>query len=207
MSEKNETIENRRIGEYLDALTSSAPAPGGGSVAGLTGALAAGLGEMVVSLTRDPDPSVIEAGARLADLRASALTSGAADELAYGGYVRASKMPKSTDEEKARRLATMQEALQEAAVVPLELARTSMLILEQLDPIIRHGNKYVISDGAAAISLCLSCIDICMINANANLPRIKNAQVAESLRKTAHDTEQRARTLADQLRALYAERA
>lgn len=199
-------IHDRTIGSYLDALASSEPAPGGGSVAGLVGALAAGLGEMVVSLTRDADPSVTDAASRLADLRASALASGAADELAYGGYIKASKMPRSTDEEKARRRATMQDALQEAAAVPIELARTATLILEQLDPIIRHGNKYVISDGAAAISLCLATVDICMINVNSNLPLIKDTQVAESLRTTARDTEHRAHTLADQLRAQFAAR-
>src|SRR5699024_8343134 len=87
-------INDRTVGSYLDALASSAPAPGGGSVAGLIGALAAGLGEMVVSLTRDPNHEILEAAATLTDLRASALASGAADEQAYGGYVEASKLPK-----------------------------------------------------------------------------------------------------------------
>src|SRR5699024_3808970 len=105
-------------------LASSEPSPGGGSVAGLVSALAAGLGGMVASLTRDADPSVVDAASRLADLRASALASGAADELAYGGYIKASRMPKSTDEEKARRRTAMQEAMQEAASVPLNLACT-----------------------------------------------------------------------------------
>src|SRR5699024_5571126 len=111
MTSSQEDIRNRTIGNYLDALASSEPAPGGGSVAGLVGALAAGLGEMVVSLTRNADPSVVDAASRLSELRHSALASGTADENAYGGYVRASKMPKSTDEEKARRRSTMQAAL------------------------------------------------------------------------------------------------
>lgn len=206
MSTHQDELQNRAIGDYLDALASDSTAPGGGSVAGMVTALAAGLGEMVVSLTRDADPAVTAAGSRLTDLRTSALASGAADEMAYSGYVRSTRMPRSTEEEKARRRAKMQDAIQESTAVPLELARTAVLILEQLDPIVRLGNRYVISDAAAAISLCIATVEICMINVDSNLPLIRDTQVAESLRTTARATEQRARALADQLRAQFAAR-
>ena len=53
----SQPIRERTLGAYLDALAAPHPAPGGGSVAGLTGALAAALGQMVVSLTDDADAS------------------------------------------------------------------------------------------------------------------------------------------------------
>lgn len=40
------------IDEFLDTLGSSSPTPGGGTVAALSGALAAGLTKMVASLTQ-----------------------------------------------------------------------------------------------------------------------------------------------------------
>lgn len=206
MTSSQENIRNRTIGNYLDALASSEPAPGGGSVAGLVGALAAGLGEMVVSLTRNSDPSVLEAASRLSELRNSTLASGAADEKAYGGYVRASKLPKSTDEEKAHRRSTMQAALRESAAVPLELAQTAVKILEQLDPVVRLGSKYLLSDAAIAITLSQACVEASLINVNINVPMIKDEEVANDLRAAAHDIEERAQTLADQLRAALADR-
>lgn len=195
------SIDNRSIGDYLEALASSQPAPGGGSVAGLVGALAAGLGEMVVSLTRDADADLLEAAETLSDLRASALASGAADEQAYGGYVEASKLPKETDQQKEVRKATMQEALQEAAAVPLELALTAGRILEALGPIVRHGNKNILGDASVAIILALACVDASMVNIGLNVPRIKDDEVVTSIRGKSQEAEQRARQLAKELRA------
>lgn len=199
-------IDNRTIGTYLDALASSQPAPGGGSVAGLVGALAAGLGEMVVSLTRDADPELVKAADTLSDLRASALASGAADEQAYGGYVEASKMPKETDQQKSVRKATMQEALEEAAAVPLELALTAGRVLDALAPIVRHGSTHVLSDAAIAITLALACVDASLINVRINLPMIRNDEVVTSIRGKAQEAEQRARRLAEELRDELANR-
>lgn len=200
------TIDERTIGDYLDALASPQPAPGGGSVAGLVGGLASGLGEMVVSLTRDPEPALLEAAETLSDLRASALASGAADELAYGGYVEASKLPKETDQQKAVRKATMQEALEEAAAVPLELALTAGRILDALGPIVRHGNKNLLGDASVAIILALACVDASLINIGLNLPRIKNDEVVTSIRGKSQEAEQRVRKLAEELREELAKR-
>lgn len=202
----DEKMESRPIGDYLDALASDAPAPGGGSVAGLVGALAAGLGQMVVSLTRDAPDELVQANERLAALRASMIASGAADELAYAGYVDASRMPKSTPEEKGLRRATMQEALKEAVAVPMQLAETASELLETLDPVIRLGSKHVISDAEIGITLALACVDASLVNVRVNIPMIRDKEMAGNLAGHAHKIEQRAHQLAENLRATLAER-
>ncbi|HLU36792.1 MAG TPA: cyclodeaminase/cyclohydrolase family protein [Thermomicrobiales bacterium] len=202
----DEKMESRPIGDYLDALASDAPAPGGGSVAGLVGALAAGLGQMVVSLTRDAPDELVQANERLAALRASMIASGAADELAYAGYVDASRMPKSTPEEKDLRRATMQEALKEAVAVPMQLAETASELLETLDPVIRLGSKHVISDAEIGITLALACVDASLVNVRVNIPMIRDKEMAGNLAGHAHKIEQRAHQLAENLRATLAER-
>ena len=199
-------MESRPIGDYLDALASDAPAPGGGSVAGLVGALAAGLGQMVVSLTRDAPDELVQANERLAALRASMIASGAADELAYAGYVDASRMPKSTPEEKDLRRATMQEALKEAVAVPMQLAETASELLETLDPVIRLGSKHVISDAEIGITLAVACVDASLVNVRVNIPMIRDKEMAGNLAGHAHKIEQRAHQLAENLRATLAER-
>lgn len=202
----DEKMESRPIGDYLDALASDAPAPGGGSVAGLVGALAAGLGQMVVSLTREAPDELVQANERLAALRASMIASGAADELAYAGYVEASRMPKSTPEEKDLRRATMQEALKEAVAVPMQLAETASELLETLDPVIRLGSKHVISDAEIGITLALACVDASLVNVRVNIPMIRDKEMAGNLAGHAHKIEQRAHQLAENLRATLAER-
>lgn len=196
----DEKLESRTIGDYLEALASDSPAPGGGSVAGIIGALAAALGEMVVSLTRDAPNELQEAGRKLSSLRASSIASGAADELAYAGYVDATKLPKSTDEEKQIRRATMQEALQEAATVPMQLAETAIELLESLDAVVHHGSKHVLSDASTAITLAVACVDASLINVRVNLPMIRDKELAGSLAGHAHKLEQHAHQLAENLR-------
>lgn len=206
MTDYDEKLEARSIGSYLDALASSAAAPGGGSVAGLVGALAAGLAEMVISLTPDADPELKAIEEGITALRASAIASGAADELAYGGYVEATKLSRSTDEDRAYRKGVMQEALQQAAEVPLELASTAQTLLEHLDTVVKHGSKHVISDAAIAVTLAVACVDVSLINVRVNLPMLRNEEIAGAIRGKAQQIEQQTHALADDLRATLADR-
>lgn len=203
---QQDQIESRTIGDYLDALASSEPAPGGGSVAGLVGALAVGLGAMVVSLTRDASQELIDAGRRLDALRSSMIASGAADERAYAGFVRATKMPKSTDEEKANRRHAMQQALQEAAAVPMQLAETGVELLREMKCIVAHGSKHVLSDAAIAVILASACVDTSLINVRVNLPMIKDPELRNRLTDHAITLEQQAHELAESLRSMLDDR-
>ena len=199
-------LADRTIGDYLTALASDAHAPGGGSVAGVVGALAAGLGEMVVSLTPDPGSDLRAAAEDLAHYRASAVASGEADELAYGGFLEASRLPKTTVEDKAMRRQTMQEAIREAAEVPLELAATAVRILDRLEPVIASGNVNILSDAEIAITLAVACVDASLANVNVNLPLIKDAETAATIRDHAAQLRRASQDRAATLRACLAQR-
>lgn len=202
----DQKLEARTVGGYLDMVASDAPSPGGGSVAGVVGALGAALGEMVIALTDTPADELVEARQKLASLRASAIASGAADELAYPAYLEASRMPKSTDEEKARRKAMMQEAMQEAAAIPMQLAETAIDILESLQAVMLHGNPRVLSDGEVAMILARACIDASLVNVRVNLSYIKDPETSGHLAGHAHKIEQHAGQLVDSLRKQLADR-
>jgi formiminotetrahydrofolate cyclodeaminase len=202
----DEKLETRTISSYLEMVASDAPAPGGGSVAGVVGALAAALGEMVVNLTDAPTSKLAEAGARLASLRASMVASGAADELAYPAYLDASKLPKSTDEEKSHRKAMMQEAMQEAAAIPMQLAETGIETLETLQAVMLHGNPRVLSDAEVAAILARACIDASLVNVRVNLAYIKDPETSGHLAGHAHKIEQHAGQLVESLKRQLADR-
>lgn len=199
-------LADRTIGSYLAALASDAHAPGGGSAAGVVCALAAALGEMVASLTPDPALSLREAAHELAHFRASALASGEADEGAYGSFLKASRLPKSTAEEKALRRQTMQEAIQAATEVPLELAGTAVRILDRLEPVIASGNANILSDAEIAITLAVACVDASLANVYVNLPLIKDAETAAPIREHAAHLQQEAQERAAALRSALAQR-
>lgn len=203
----DERLEARSIGRYLEMVASDAPAPGGGSVAGVVGALSAALGEMVVQLTHQPTEELAAAGERLATLRASTVASGAADELAYPAYLDASRMPKDTEEEKARRTAMMQEAMREAAAIPMQLAETGIEILETLQAVMLHGNPRVLSDAEVAMIFARACVDASLVNARVNLPYIKDPETTGHLAGHAHKLEQHAGQLVESLSKQLAERA
>src|SRR5215213_2755238 len=93
------------------------PAPGGGSVTAVVGALAAALGEMVANLTlgreryADAEATLRPARDRLTVLRVSLLDAAAADEAAYQAYRNAANLPRTSGDEKTARLDAMQRAL------------------------------------------------------------------------------------------------
>lgn len=184
-------IADRTIGDYLTTLGSSSPAPGGGSVAGLIGALAAGLGQMVISLTVKGDTTG-ELSDRFDALNQSIqrlLAAAEADELAYGGYVEASRLPKSTSEEKSDRRTAMQNALVNAGEVPLALAETACEVLDHLAPVVAHGTTHALSDADIAILLAQASVTAGLANVRINIPLIKDPAIAVRLATRANDVE------------------
>ncbi len=196
-------LAQRTIGGYLETLGSSEPAPGGGSVAGLVGALAAGLGQMVISLTlKGGQDATFEAQFEtLVGVRESLLAAAAADERAYGGYVDASRLPKATDDEKAHRRVAMQAAIVNAANVPLMLAEAACGLLEDLEPVARKGTAHALSDAEIAIMLAHTSVKAALVNVRVNLPLIKDEAKARSISSRAGTVEARADRHAAEVRA------
>jgi formiminotetrahydrofolate cyclodeaminase len=201
-------LRDRTIGDYLETLGSAGPAPGGGSVAGLVGALAAGLGQMVVSLTiKNADvESLRDQFETLGGARDSLLAAAAADERAYGAYIDATRLPKGTVDEKAKRRAAMQNALVNAASVPLILAEAACGLLDELAPVVRDGTSHALSDAEMAVILAQTSVTTGLVNVRVNIPLIKDEARAQSLANRAIAVESRANRVAAELRDALAYR-
>jgi formiminotetrahydrofolate cyclodeaminase len=201
-------ILDRTIGEYLESLASSSPAPGGGSVAGIVGILAAGLGQMVISLTRkDEAGHPLDASYDNLQAAINALIEAAqTDEFAYGGYLEASRLPKTTPEEKQARRDAMQEAMINAAEVPLGLAGHALSVLDYLEPVMRQGTTHALSDAAIGVALAQASVTAALANVRANLPYIKDETIATDLKNRADSIEARAATQATHLLQIPATR-
>jgi len=145
--------------EFVDVLSSDAPAPGGGSVAALAGAMSAGLSSMVAALTYDKsghkhkNPRMDEVGARAQALKDWFAYAVDRDTDAFNRVMDAFGLPKKTDEDKAARSAAILEANKGATRVPLEVLERSFDAVELAAAMVEDGNPNSLSDAGVA-GLC-----------------------------------------------------
>ena len=170
-----ERLTNKPVLQFLDELASSAPAPGGGSVAALSGALGAALVSMVCNLTvgkkkyADVEEAIKDILERSEELRHRLEDLLQADVEAYTAVSQAIKMPRATDEEKAVRQEVMQNALKKATEVPLLIGEACVEVIALCQPAAEKGNKNVVSDAGVAILMAEAGLRSAALNILINL--------------------------------------
>lgn len=183
---------------FLDELASSSPAPGGGSVAALSGALGAALTSMVCNLTREKQgyeavqDEIKEILQRSEDLRKQLTELIDKDTEAFNEVIKALKMPKETEEQKEHRRLAMQNAFKYAAEVPLETARKCVQILDVARVVAKKGNKNSVSDAAVSALMAQTGVQAAMLNVRINLISIKDAEYAQKVTSELHELLQNA---------------
>ncbi len=176
-----EQMIDRSLREFLDELAGPAPAPGGGVAAALAGALGAALVSMVANLTRDKkgyEAAWAEAGQLLGQserLGARLLALTGEDYAAFMRLTQARKLPRGSDEEKAKRTAAVQVALRGAAEVPLQIAEACAAAMQLCRPIAEIGNKNALSDAGVAVLMAEAGLRGAALNVLINLGLIKDA--------------------------------
>jgi methenyltetrahydrofolate cyclohydrolase len=181
----------RGLSAYLDEVAAGTPAPGGGSVTALVGALAAALAEMVANLTlgrekyADAEATLRPARDRLTTLRMSLLDAAAADEAAYQSYRDAASLPRTSDGEKTARTDAMQKALNVATDVPLAAARSAREVAELLQSVARDGNPHVRSDVALGALLAEAALRGALLNVRGNATLLADRDLAATYLRDA----------------------
>jgi formiminotetrahydrofolate cyclodeaminase len=185
--------------QFLAEAASSAPTPGGGSVAAVCGSLAAAMVSMVANLTigkekyKDVEVEMHEMSSETAALLERLERLVAADMEAFSGFMAVFKLPKDSDEQKAERARRMQEALVKATDTPLAIAETCMRIIELAGEAALKGNKGAVSDAGVAAFLAEAALNAALLNVDINVPSIKdNAYVEQATRKRRELTRQAA---------------
>jgi glutamate formiminotransferase / formiminotetrahydrofolate cyclodeaminase len=165
------------LATFTDRLAARTPTPGGGSAAAAAGALAAALGEMVLSYSIDPAKPAD-------DLRSvqGALTAGRRrllslieeDAASYEAVRSARKGRKERPGEAAAGAAYL-GALRKAASVPLETARLSEELTVQLESIRGRTKPALASDLVTALALFRAATEGALANVAINLDDLKAA--------------------------------
>lgn len=161
---------------------------GGGCASALAGAMATGLIGMVANLSKGKDygyedEKYDEIIKELNEMKTKFLEGTVNDNKAYLLIVNAYKLPKSTDEEKAKRREAIQNAGIEAANVPLSNALLNKRTYDIGRDLLEKSNPAAVTDLQAGIDLAKVGIDAGRANVLANIPLIKDEKVVEDLKK------------------------
>ena len=175
---------NYSVKEFIEQVDSVQPAPGGGSVAALVGALGVSLSRMYGHLTigkkafeqlNESTKNVfITAFNQLQVLENKLLELVDEDAKLYPKILASYRLPKTTEEEQKLRAQAIHEATILAIEGPYAIAKCAYEALEQIDILLPYGNKNVISDAACAIVLLEATIETAIINMEINLATLED---------------------------------
>lgn len=181
-------------GAYLQQLASPAPTPGGGSASAVSAAIGVALLEMVASLSQqsadaERQPILSDLATTFRADQRRLLELGAADENAYGGYRQALALPKSSNEEKARRREALQQAIIASARVPLDVAELALNALRSIPDLAAVSSSYLRADLATAAHVLAGATHGAIVMVDTNLGSIKDEAINSELalrRNEAH---------------------
>ncbi|MBU4189986.1 MAG: glutamate formimidoyltransferase [Candidatus Thermoplasmatota archaeon] len=188
MVEEAGPLASLSVKSFLSELASSSPAPGGGSVAALSGALGAALVSMVCHLTigkkgyENVSDEMNEILKKSKGLKENLMLLIDEDTNAFNKVMAAYKMSKETDEDKQKRRNAIQDALKNAANVPLDVMKQGINVLTLAKIVSEKGNKNAVSDAGVAALMSLAGMNSAMLNIEINLSGIKDEKFVSEMK-------------------------
>src|SRR5213594_4472144 len=188
-SDSGKSLLKMNLREFCNETLSDSPAPGGGSVAALMGALGASLGGMVANLSAgkrgwdDKLEYFRDWAVKAQQLKDELLSLVDEDTAAFNKVMDAFALPKESAEEKTARSAAIEEATKHAAEIPLKVMETASRSYELLSEMAEKGNPASISDVGVGALATRACIGGAALNVRINLAGLKDEKFKSSLLK------------------------
>ncbi|MGZ4984776.1 MAG: glutamate formimidoyltransferase [Chthoniobacterales bacterium] len=179
-AETKRSLVKMNLRQFCNETLSDSPAPGGGSVAALMGALGVSLGGMVANLSAgkrgwDDKLSYFSDWATKAQrLKDELLFLVDEDTAAFNKVMAAFALPKTSVEEKTARAAAVEAANKYAAEIPLRVMQTAAQAYPLLAAMAEKGNPASISDVGVGLLAVRSCIEGAAMNVRINLAGLKD---------------------------------
>lgn len=173
--------------DFIGALSSNAPVPGGGGASATVGALAAALGMMVTNLTigkkkyADYEEELIRCRSELEGLRDRLIILTDKDAEAFEPLSRAYSLPKDAPDYER----IMEEALLTASLAPLEIMDTALECAHVLEVLVEKGSRLAISDVGVGIYFAQAAIEGASLNVYINTKMMKDRTRADALNDRA----------------------
>src|SRR5213596_1688893 len=186
-AESKKSLVKMDVRDFCNETLSDSPAPGGGSVAALMGALGASLGGMVANLSAgkrgwdDKLEYFSNWAVKAKQLKDELLSLVDEDTAAFSKVMDALELPKESAEEKATRATTIEEATKHAAEIPLKVMETASRSYASLAEMAERGNPASVSDVGVGALATRACIEGAALNVRINLGQLKNEKFKAAL--------------------------
>lgn len=172
--------------QFVQALASAEPTPGGGAAAATAGAMGCALVLMAIEVTlkrkstpADLRPALENSKHLFSNLQAAFHGLARRDAAAYDSYLKACKLPK----EDPSRLRALQDTLWTAAFIPADTAQACSKALELADRVQDKIAPVILADVACARHLLHGAMACCVENIHANLKYITEPEQIAKLKK------------------------
>jgi len=198
-----------KLKDFLDELSSSSPAPGGGSVSALAGAAGCSLILMVGNLTIGKKKFKLLSLEKQDEYQKSIKKFNYnkekfvelidKDTEAFNLLMKAYKMSKNTSEELVKRQFEIEKATLGCIKVPLEVSLLGLETIKELGKLIENSNKNTISDQGVSVLMLHSAIEGACMNVLINLPGLEDEKQVNDYKKIIEDILSESTKIKDQL--------
>lgn len=189
--EVENSLLDMNLREFANELSMDSPAPGGGSIAALCGAMSASLSSMVANLTvgkkgyEEVQDKIKELAVKAQSLKDEFLRDIDMDTQAFNKVMEAFRMKKKTVEQKELRSQAVEHATKEATLVPLHVLENSIEALKLAKESAENGNKNSISDAGVAALTAEAGAEGAYYNVRINLPNIEDKKFQTDVKRKA----------------------
>ena len=181
VSELKGPLVKMDLRDFANELSIDSPAPGGGSVAALAGALGSALTSMVANLTvgkkeyQDNWDEMKQVAVEAQQLKDELLRAIDRDSDAFNNLMNAFRLQKKTEEQIVERDHAIEQATKKACLVPLDVMKKSIEVLKLIQIVAERGNENAASDAGVASLMAKSAVEGAGLNVKINLPGIKDS--------------------------------
>lgn len=182
-----------QLNDYVEALGSGSPTPGGGGASALVGALGIALGNMVAHLTigkkryASVELDMLDLKSKADNLQAELVTLIERDAEVFEPLAKAYSMPKDTEEEKAAKEEVMEKALKEACSIPLQIMEKVCASIDLIAEAAQKGAVSAVSDAGDAAAFCRAALQGASLNVYINTKAMKDRDLARDYNRRAEE--------------------
>jgi formiminotetrahydrofolate cyclodeaminase len=184
-------ISQKTIPDFITALASKEPVPGGGGASALVGAIGVALGNMVGSLTvgkkkyAEVEAEILTLKRKSDALQGALLALIDKDAEDFEPLSKAYGLPKDTAEQQAEKDRVMEAALRTATATPLEIMKKCAEAIDIIEDFAAKGSRLAVSDAGVGVIFCKAALSGASLNVFINTKAMKDRAHAEKVNTEA----------------------